>query len=170
MDVVALSPEKLRVTGQVKLRCRPISLAPEAALKVAGACDGLAARFTGLSFEALTSFFAFDVIVRSRGGQLAKSFVLNLPLEGTPADRGNRLLLALLGNAHRLLRYLMLVLADTDISARAFAGEHDAADHEGPVAVYIASGTMPSQAAAPARVSGCFTEKHVLGLRGLRAL
>ncbi len=38
--------------------------------------------------------------------------MLNLPLAGVPADREGRILLSLLRNRDRLLRYLLLLLAD----------------------------------------------------------
>ena len=40
---------------------------------------------------------------------------MNLPLSGAPGDRENRLLLALLNNRQRLLRYLLLLLAEADL-------------------------------------------------------
>jgi hypothetical protein len=44
--------------------------------------------------------------------------VLNVPLDGAPADRQGRLLLALLRNRAQLLRYLLMLLADDEDDAR----------------------------------------------------
>ena len=44
--------------------------------------------------------------------------MLNLPLIGAPADRQGRLLLSLLRNREQLLKYLLMLLADDEESAR----------------------------------------------------
>ncbi|MSR47713.1 MAG: hypothetical protein EXS13_11725 [Planctomycetes bacterium] len=69
------------------------------------------------SFDGLTSFFAFDVVVRIGERVLADEFVLNLPVEGMPADRRERMLRAALGNRRQVLRFLLLLLSDGGIDA-----------------------------------------------------
>ena len=46
---------------------------------------------------------------------MTQEFVLKLPLAGAPADRDSRLLLALLSNRERLLRYLLMLLGGAEL-------------------------------------------------------
>jgi len=110
-DVVTLPPE-------VKVECYPLTLKAAAALRVATPVGSPVVVFEPLSFEALTSFYAFRLTVAREKLQLTCGFVLNLPLLGAPADRQKRLLLSLLRNREQLLKYLLMLLADDEESAR----------------------------------------------------
>lgn len=103
---------------EAQVACRPITLRNIAALPLSRPTRSPVACFESLSFEALTSFFAFELTVRAHGQQLRSSFVLNLPVTGLPADRTSRILLSLLRNRQQLLRYLLMLLADDDMAAR----------------------------------------------------
>lgn len=71
-----------------------------------------AADFGAVSFEALTSFFAFEVSVSTEGGEeRSRSFVLNLPLEGEPAERSQQILRTVLNDREGVLRFLLLLLS-----------------------------------------------------------
>jgi len=101
----------------VKVRCRPIAVGDSMAVSLSvpeGGGPAVIAEFPSLSFAALTSFFAFSVTARS--GELEKTdhFVLNVPVEGLPADREERLMLALLENRDQVLRYLLMLLFAND--------------------------------------------------------
>jgi hypothetical protein len=94
--------------------------------------------FEPLSFDALTSFYAFRLTVAREKLELTCGFVLNLPLLGAPAGRQKRLLLSLLRNREQLLKYLLMLLADDEETARrlidAFDGDqrnHHADGREG---------------------------------------
>jgi len=67
---------------------------------------GEIASFTCLAVESLTSFFAVTVTARESGRSHSQRFVVNAPLVGTPQNRENKLLLAMLSNRERLIRYL----------------------------------------------------------------
>ncbi|MGH7483514.1 MAG: hypothetical protein ACRELV_15290 [Longimicrobiales bacterium] len=100
---------------------RPVSLAPSLGMRFA-AIDHHIATFKSLAFESLTAFFAIAVRARAVDRELSKEFVLKLPLIGEPADRDARLLLAMLSNRERLLRYLFMLLDDSGFGARGGAG------------------------------------------------
>jgi hypothetical protein len=68
--------------------------------------------FEGVSLEALTSFFAFEVQQASSGEKRVETFVLNTTLEGAPPDRRERLLRSLIGDRQRFVQLLMCILAD----------------------------------------------------------
>ena len=71
-------------------------------------------RFGQLSFETLTAFIACEI--RVKAGSLSEKvvFVLNLPTDGMPADREDRLVRSLVNNREQLLRYLYFLLAAQD--------------------------------------------------------
>ncbi len=74
--------------------------------------DGSIAAFGPLSLPALTSFFAFELTASQACQKLSTGFVLNLPLQGAPEDRSERILLSLLGDRDQVRRYLFLLLAE----------------------------------------------------------
>ena len=111
--------------SKVKLLVRPISLRREDAVAVKDLSSRPVAAFSALSFEALTGFLAVEATATQGEQSQTSGFVLNLPLLGAPADRENRLLLALIGNRQRLLRYLLMLLADADTDPRQLIGESE---------------------------------------------
>jgi len=94
----------------VAIRCWPTTVSADRAvpLSVGG---GVFARFEGLTFDALTAFLAVEVTA-SVGRQPSAKFVLNLPLEGAPPDRRDRILRSLIKDQSRFARYLWMLLAD----------------------------------------------------------
>jgi hypothetical protein len=105
----------------VECSIRPISLAPDRALPVTS-LSGQIAKFDSLAFESLTGFCAVTVTARVGSQNLECDFVLTVPLIGAPLDRENRLLLAMLSNRERLLRYLLMLLEGTDEMLRKLQG------------------------------------------------
>jgi hypothetical protein len=111
----------------VTVSCHPLTLRLSNATAVATPVGSPVAVFEPLSFEALTSFFAFRLTARvAAGTELSCGFVLNVPLTGAPLDRAGRLLLALLRNREQLLRYLLMLLADDEADARRLVEAFDA--------------------------------------------
>ena len=94
----------------VKLRCWPTTLSFDRAVSLSFG-SGVFARFEGLTFEALTTFLAVEVTA-AMGRNPSVRFVLNLPLEGAPPDRRDRILRSLIRDQARLARYLWMLLAD----------------------------------------------------------
>lgn len=111
---ITLQSEK-SFEGQVpdgcELRAWPISLS-ESAAKTVDLTQALWVTFEPLSFEGLTSFFAFEV--RSPAKSLSRRFVLNVPLAGAPGNRREHVLRSMLSDPARVLRFLLLLLADHD--------------------------------------------------------
>lgn len=103
--------------GGVTASCWPITLRAEASAPL-GPMPPL---FPQVSFEALTAFFAFEVTCSEGERRLSSRFVLNLPLEGAPADRRDRILRLLLRDRDQVMRLLMLLLADGDLDAKVLA-------------------------------------------------
>jgi len=104
LKVEAKSP--LELEAGTKVVCWPVTLGRGFAAELPS--GGRKATVRRLSFEAITSFVAFEVTV----GQRSEVFVLNLPLTGAPADRRQRLLHSFIKDRKRLLRFLFFLLAD----------------------------------------------------------
>lgn len=105
--------EALALPDNVAVRCWPISRTPDDAVALELGSE-TSALFRGLSFAALTSFFAFAVTVREARQSFTMHFVLNLPLHNAPAGRREHTLRALLDNRRKVLNYLLFLLADND--------------------------------------------------------
>jgi hypothetical protein len=90
---------------------RPVSFAPQTAVPFATTTRPIAS-FKSMAFESLTAFFAVRVTATETNRELTAEFALKLRLLGAPEDRDARLLLAMLSNRERLLRYLLMLLDD----------------------------------------------------------
>jgi hypothetical protein len=73
---------------------------------------GILAEFSGVSFEAITPFLGVEISTSVGGTTRSARFVLNLPMEGAPADRRERILRSLIGDKARFTRYLLMLLTD----------------------------------------------------------
>jgi hypothetical protein len=107
--VVGATERPARPAG-VKVRCWPTTLSADRAVDVPDAAGPLG-RFEGVSFEALTTFLAVEVST-SVGRAPSARFVLNLPLNGAPADRRDRILRSLIKDKSRFARYVWMLLSD----------------------------------------------------------
>jgi hypothetical protein len=92
-------------------RCWPVTLHEAAGVTLTRASDEVAA-FGPVSFEAITAFFAFEVLVTDGERQAVARFVLNVPLKGAPPDRQERILRSLLKNKDSVLRFILFLLAE----------------------------------------------------------
>ena len=108
----------------IDVRCWPITLSESAARALEGGLSGTVADFGASSYEAITSFFAFQLVVGDpeEDVEIRCRFVLNLPLEGAPTDRKERALEALLGDPREVLRFLLLLLEGEGLDDEAFYG------------------------------------------------
>jgi hypothetical protein len=91
--------------------CWPISAPAGRASPVAIASQCIAT-FDWIPCDDLTSFVAFELTAGTSPKNAQTSFVLNLPIEGAPSDRYERLLQVLLQNQSQVLRLLRFLLAD----------------------------------------------------------
>lgn len=108
--VEAIAGTEPRPEG-VHIQCWPITLSADQAVPVVTS-TGTLARFADVSFDALTTFLAVEVNTAIGGTQRVVRFVLNLPMDGTPPDRRDRILRNLIKDKSRFARYLWMLLAD----------------------------------------------------------
>jgi hypothetical protein len=94
-----------------ELRAWPISL-HEVAGRLMDPSQATWVTFEKVSFEGLTSFFAFEIA--SPAESLCRRFVLNIPLLDAPTNRRETILRTLLSDPDRVLRFLLLLLMDHD--------------------------------------------------------
>jgi hypothetical protein len=99
-------------------RCWPVTMHEASGRRLTKA-SGEVAAFGPVSFEALTSFFAFEVLATDGERQTVARFVLNVPLEGAPTDRHDRILRSLLKNRDSVLRFILFLLAEGGTDATA---------------------------------------------------
>lgn len=100
-----------RLVPHVNVVCWPVTRTPLSAAPV-DTKSLVLARFNNLSFEAITSFFAFTVVAKLQGRTFQRHFVMNLPLQGAPDNRRERILRSLLQTRDQVLRFLLLLLSD----------------------------------------------------------
>jgi hypothetical protein len=130
---VALSGKIPEVPDDAEIRVWPVTLSSQAALPVRAGGDETIATFEGLSFEALTGFFAFEVSLREGRRRASRSFTVTVELLGAPEDRKERLLRSFLKNRRQVLRLLLLLLMDegADVSLFVQAARDDGKDSKG---------------------------------------
>lgn len=117
MQIEAPTPGTASLPGEVECSIRPISLLPHDA-KAFTALSGQLASFQNLPLEFLTAFCAVSATAKTAGRTVTQGFVLKVPLNGAPADRQNKLLLAMLSNRERLIRYLLMLLEGPEVVLR----------------------------------------------------
>lgn len=106
---VTLSGELPRIPGGAKVKVWPATLPPEAAARIDGPADTIAT-FKRVSFEALTAFFSFEVLLREGQCDVRRRFAVTAELVGAPENRKERLLRSLLRDRRRVLQLLFLIL------------------------------------------------------------
>jgi hypothetical protein len=74
-------------------------------------------RFPRLSYAGLTPLIAFSVAAKIGKAERESVFVMNLPLDGAPEDRQDRVVRSLIENHGQLLRYILFLLACGDEEA-----------------------------------------------------
>lgn len=92
-------------------RCWPITLKQATASQPLPVEGRLELQFGERSFDAMTSFFAFELTSKAAW---PRRFVVNASLIGAPEDRRERILASLLENAEDFLNYLRFLLADLE--------------------------------------------------------
>ncbi|MHB1422390.1 MAG: phospholipase D family protein [Gemmataceae bacterium] len=71
--------------------------------------------FDSVSVDNLTAFFAFELFSKDKG--FCQTFALNIPLQGAPDNRQDRLLRQLLKDPDGVRRFLLLLLTDRGAEA-----------------------------------------------------
>ncbi|MDP1769037.1 MAG: phospholipase D family protein [Nitrospirota bacterium] len=75
--------------------------------------------FPRLSYGGLTPLIAFAMTAKHGEAKRESIFVMNLPLQGAPEDRQDRIVRSLIENRDQLLRYILFLLASGDEMAAA---------------------------------------------------
>lgn len=119
------SQSAVQVDADLDAHCWPVSTESRRLPFLSCESGGTLLKFPQLSFEALTTFFAFEIGGRVSGVERQLRFVLNLPLIGAPTDRKERALRSFLTDRGRFLKFLMLLLADEGFDPRAFGDAFD---------------------------------------------
>jgi hypothetical protein len=70
--------------------------------------------FPRLSYGGLTPLMAFSITAKIGEMERTAIFVMNLPLQGSPEDRQDRVVRSLIENREQLLRYILFLLASGD--------------------------------------------------------
>jgi hypothetical protein len=116
IELICRSTEPLDVDTDLALRCWPVTVTSGVGASVESLAQGESfATFSGLSFQAITSFFAFELTGPAKGKPWQVRFVLNLPLLGAPEGRREQVLRSLVRDKSRMLRFLWLLLADEGV-------------------------------------------------------
>lgn len=138
--IVLRTDKPLALGSGVEARCWPIALAPEHSAMLALTPSGASAAFARLSFQAITSFFAFSLRAQEGQQKAEAVFVVNAPLEGAPEHRHARILQALLDDPAKVMRFLRMLLAIDPVAGieEILAGEGEA---DGAGAGWSGSGT-----------------------------
>jgi hypothetical protein len=103
--------------ANVKMSAWPITQQAEV-----GQAPDMSVVFPRLSFRGLTPLIAFSVTARIGDKERTAVFVMNLPMQGAPVDRQDRVVRSLIENRDQLLRYILFLLAGADEGA-ASSGE-----------------------------------------------
>ena len=84
-----------------------------------------AAAFAPVGLSSVTPFFALRLTARVEGGEQHLDAAVRLPLEGAPEGRAEAVTAELLSDTKRLLRFILLLLADDGDSDRMLAELED---------------------------------------------
>ena len=96
----------------VEMRAWPITQQAER-----GQALGKSIVFARLSYAGLTPLIAFSITAKIGETERKSVFVMNLPLQGAPEDRQDRVVRSLIENRDQLLRYILFLLACGDEAA-----------------------------------------------------
>ncbi|MDO8476157.1 MAG: phospholipase D family protein [Candidatus Rokubacteria bacterium] len=134
----------VKMPGDATVTCWPITLNDGHAQNV-NTLTGPVAQFDDVSFEALTSFFAFRIELRSHRGVTPQDLVLNLPADGMPANRVERVLREMVRTPRQFVRLLLLLLGDGSVDPAQLGALVAGSSGDGRLSPDEASQSMPTQ-------------------------
>jgi len=106
--------EPLPVPGDMMVRCWPVTFQEHFAVSCSSP-PGILATFNGMTLDAITAFFAFEMTLERADKKAKSRFVVKANLEGVPEGRFSYLVRSLLKNRNQVLRMFFMLLADQDI-------------------------------------------------------
>lgn len=104
--------------GVYRIKCWPVTLRSESKIAFEPASLSAPLIFTNLSLLALTPFVAFEIAAQVGDAKHTLRFVLKLPLSDIPEDRDAHVFSAIISDRAQFLRYLWLILAQSDGTPR----------------------------------------------------
>jgi hypothetical protein len=107
--------DPLKLPGDTSVRCWPITVDETASRPLLTNAEYPSCTFEALSLEALTGFVVFDVTVRIAGNAASCRFTTNTELLGQPVGRQEALLRNMLRDRRQVIRFLLLLLNDSDM-------------------------------------------------------
>lgn len=127
--MMRLEGEEVWDAEEAEVTCWPITLQENVAVDFWDINKGNLI-FKNLSVVAVTGFIAFKITLRGQSESSTARFVLNLPLEGLPDERGEKILVHIISDRNRFLRYLLFLLAEEQTYMSGFQklvsnGSHD---------------------------------------------
>jgi hypothetical protein len=111
-----LSAEPLTGLAGLAVNCWPVTFQEHLA-QSCSVSSGELAKFGGMTLDAITAFFAFELVLERSGKKARSRFVVKADLEGVPDGRFSCLLRSLLKNRSQVLQMLLMLLADQEVSS-----------------------------------------------------
>ena len=100
---------------EFNLQCWPLTLRKKPGAQRLSSKGGWSSLFSSVSFEGLTTFFAFEGQISVDGRSGTCRFALNLLSQGFPVNRHQRMLRYMLKDQQQLMRYLFLLLGEEGV-------------------------------------------------------
>lgn len=91
---------------EIDAKARPITLPSDRALALRAPLA-----FRAVTFEGLTPLLGIEIRAKFNGKLMSCEFVLDLPMEGAPVDRQDRVLRSMISSREQLLRFILFLLA-----------------------------------------------------------
>ncbi|HQR66226.1 MAG TPA: phospholipase D family protein [Thermoanaerobaculia bacterium] len=109
LRLLAPNGATLPANRPVDVTCWPVSIPSGRAQLLPS--TGVGVRFGPVGVDGITSFVAFQVTAEIGDGRASTTFVLNLPIDGAPGDRKERLLRFVLKDSAGVARFIALLLS-----------------------------------------------------------
>lgn len=110
--LVLTSKKKIaKIPSRVTIHSYPITLSSEESIQIK-ATDETEIVFKNISIQAITTFIAFKISIKLQKKEIEESFVLNIPVTGIPEERNNSILVSIIKDRGRFIRYLLLILME----------------------------------------------------------
>jgi hypothetical protein len=97
--------------SDIHISCFPITLSSDFSVPVGLSIDADII-FKSVSIQSLTSLIAFVITAQKNDIKKHDAFVINLPVEGMPENRDRNIMMSIIKDKGRFLRYLLLILSE----------------------------------------------------------
>lgn len=104
--------QPLEFKSDITGTCWPVTINSAQAQDVMPLLTDGKLNFTGLATETITGFVAFEITAKIGRTQSSSRFTLNVPVTGMPEDRYEKILISIISDRARFLRYLLFLLAE----------------------------------------------------------